>query len=105
MSVCKFYRGSGLHIQFISIWKKRSNLLLENRFVAKWLKRFAAHWNGLAIMLACIALPFTLKIMSLNRCEIGILFGVRIIAANAVILEIMASGRRGAERSVESMVM
>lgn len=37
--------------------------------------------------------------------EIGILFGVRIIAANAVILAIMASGKRGAERSVESMVM
>lgn len=56
-------------------------------------------------MLAYIALPFTLKIMSLNRYEIGILFGVRIIAANAVILAIMASGKRDAERSAVSMGM
>ena len=59
----------------------------------------------LAIMLAYIALPFTLKIMSLNRYEIGILFGVRIIAANAAILAIMASGKRDAERSAVSMGM
>ena len=50
-------------------------------------------------MPVCIALPFTLKIMSLNRCEIGIQFGVQIIAANAVIPAIMASGKRDAERS------